>query len=226
MDEMNYTGFNAEPNTEKAPRYSEAIVSRAPLMAKWLWVMFWANIAHIIINFIKIESSVVYTTIQNILIAICVLLICLSLFKMRGEDERYGRAALFQLIPLVINLIPTLVMDSYNTLVWLSVLVSLIAAVFSLLATYNEYHAHSCIVGGLDSELGDRWQKLWVWQVIGITGTVLSLFIAALGAAGLGAVLVLIVAIYVLVIQIIYLVTLYRSAKAYRGVAEGEGTAR
>ena len=224
MDEMNYTEFNAEPNTEKTPRYSEAIVSRAPLMAKWLMTMFWANIAHIIINFIKIESSVVYTTIQNILSAICVLVICLSLFKMRGEDERYGRAALFQLIPLVINLIPTLVIDSYNTLVWLSVLVSLIAAVLTLLATYNEYHAHSCIVGGLDSELGDRWQKLWVWQIIGIAGTFVSLLLTVL-AAGLGAVLVLIVAIYVLVIQIIYLVTLYRSAKAYRAVAEGEGTA-
>ena len=224
MDEMNTTGFNAEPNTEKAPRYSEAIVSRAPLMAKWLMTMFWANIAHIIINFIKIESSVVYTAIQNILIAICSLVICLSLFKMRGEDERYGRAALFQLIPLVINLIPTLVMDSYNTLVWLSVLVSLIAAVLTLLATYNEFHAHSCIVGGLDSELGDRWQKLWVWQIIGIAGTFVALLLTIL-AAGLGVVLVLIVAIYVLVIQIIYLVTLYRSAKAYRAVAEGEGTA-
>ena len=224
MDEMNYTEFNAEPNTEKTPRYSEAIVGRAPLMAKWLWVMFWANIAHIIINFIKIESSVVYTTIQNILIAVCSLVICLSLFKMRGEDERYGRAALFQLIPLAINLIPTLVMDSYNTLVWLSVLVSLIAAVFSLLAPYNEYHAHSCIVGGLDCELGDRWQKLWVWQIIGIAGTFVSLLLTVL-AAGLGAVLVLIVAIYVLVIQIIYLVTLYRSAKAYRAVMEGEDAA-
>ena len=224
MDEMNYTEFNAEPNAEKAPRYSEAIVSRAPLMAKWLMTMFWANIAHIIINLIKIESSVVYTTIQNILIAICSLVICLSLFKMRGEDERYGRAALFQLIPLVINLVPTLVMDSYSTLVWLSVLVSLIAAVLTLLATYNEFHAHSCIVGGLDCELGDRWQKLWVWQIIGIAGTFVSLLLTVL-AAGLGAVLVLIVAIYVLVIQIIYLVTLYRSAKAYRGVAEGEGTA-
>ena len=224
MDEMNTTEFNAEPNTEKAPRYSEAIVSRAPLMAKWLMTMFWANIAHIIINFIKIESSVVYTAIQPTLVLICSLVICLSLFKMRGEDERYGRAALFQLIPLVINLIPTLVMDSYNTLVWLSVLVSLIAAVLTLLATYNEFHAHSCIVGGLDSELGDRWQKLWVWQVIGIAGTFVSLLLTVL-AAGLGAVLVLIVAIYVLVIQIIYLVTLYRSAKAYRAVAEGEGTA-
>ena len=224
MDEMNYTGFNAEPNTEKAPRYSEAIVSRAPLMAKWLMTMFWVNIAQIIINFIKIESSVVYTTIQNILIAICVLLICLALFKMRGEDERYGRAALFQLIPLVINLIPTLVMDSYNALMWLSVLVSLIAAVLTLLATYNEFHAHSCIVGGLDCDLGDRWQKLWVWQVIGIAGTIVALLLTIL-AAGLGVVLVLIVAIYVLVIQIIYIVTLYRSAKAYRAVAEGEGTA-
>lgn len=224
MDEMNYTEFNAEPNTEKAPRYSEAIVSRAPLMAKWLMTLFWANIAHIIINFIKIESSVVYTTIQSILIFICSLVICLSLFKMRGEDERYGRAALFQLIPLVINLIPTLVMDSYNTLVWLSVLVSLIAAVLTLLATYNEFHAHSCIVGGLDCELGDRWQKLWVWQIIGIAGIFVSLLLTVL-AAGLGAVLVLIVTIYVLVIQIIYLVTLYRSAKAYRAVAEGEGNA-
>lgn len=225
MDEMNTTGFNAEPNTEKAPCYSEAIVSRAPLMAKWLMTMFWANIAHIIINFIKIESSVVYTTIQSILIFICSLVICLSLFKMRGEDERYGRAALFQLIPLVINLVPTLVMDSYNTLVWLSVLVSLIAAVLTLLATYNEFHAHSCIVGGLDCELGDRWQKLWVWQIIGIAGIFVSLLLTVL-AAGLGVVLVLIVTIYVLVIRIIYLVTLYRSAKAYRAVAEGEGTAR
>ena len=224
MDEMNYTEFNAEPNTEKAPRYSEAIMSRAPLMAKWLMTMFWVNIAHIIINFIKIEFSVVYTTIQNILIAVCSLVICLSLFKMRGEDERYGRAALFQLLPLVTNLIPALVIDSYNTLAWISVLVSLIAAVFSLLATYNEYHAHSCIVGGLDCELGDRWQKLWVWQIIGIAGTFVSLLLTVL-AAGLGAVLVLIVAIYVLVIQIIYLVTLYRSAKVYRAVAEGEGNA-
>ena len=224
MDEMNTTEFNAEPNTEKTPRYSEAIVSRAPLMAKWLMTMFWVNIAQIIINFIKIESSVVYTAIQSTLVLICSLVICLSLFKMRGEDERYGRAALFQLIPLVINLVPTLVMDSYNTLVWLSVLVSLIAAVLTLLATYNEFHAHSCIVGGLDCELGDRWQKLWVWQIIGIAGTFVSLLLTVL-AAGLGAVLVLIVAIYVLVIQIIYLVTLYRSAKAYRAVAEGEGTA-
>lgn len=222
MDEMNTTGFNAEPNAEKAPCYSEAIVSRAPLMAKWLMTLFWANIAHIIINFIKIESSVVYTTIQNILIAICSLVICLSLFKMRGEDERYGRAALFQLIPLVINLIPTLVIDSYDTMVWISALVALVSAALTLLAIYYEYHAHSCIVGGLDCELGDRWQKLWVWQVIGIAGTIVALLLTIL-AAGLGVVLVLIVAIYVLVIQIIYLVTLYRSAKAYRAVAEGEG---
>ena len=223
MDEMNYTEFNAEPNTEKAPRYSEAIVGRAPLMAKWLMTMFWVNIAHIIINFIKIESSVVYTTTQAILINVCTLILCLALFQMRGEDERYGRAALFTLIPVVLDTVFGILIG-YGDSTGMVIFVALISVILTLLATYNEFHAHSCIVGGLDSELGDRWQKLWVWQVIGITGTVLSLFVAALGAAGLGAVLVLIVAIYVLVIQIIYLVTLYRSAKAYRGVAEEEGT--
>ena len=223
MDEMNYTEFNAEPNAEKAPRYSEAIVSRAPLMAKWLMTMFWANIAHIIINFIKIESSVVYTTIQASLASICTLIICLALFQMRGEDKRYSLAALFMLIPIVLDTVFG-VLIGYSNSIGMAILVALVSVILSLLATYNEYHAHSCIVGGLDCELGDRWQKLWVWQIIGIAGTFVSLLLTVL-AAGLGAVLVLIVAIYVLVIQIIYLVTLYRSAKAYRAVAEGEGTA-
>ena len=223
MDEMNYTGFNAEPNTEKTPRYSEAIVSRAPLMAKWLMTLFWANIAHIIINFIKIESSVVYTTTQPILANVCTLVICFSLFQMRGEDKRYSLAALFMLIPVVLDTVFGMLIG-YGDSTGLVIVVALISVVLSLLATYNEFHAHSCIVGGLDSELGDRWQKLWVWQIIGIAGTFVSLLLTVL-AAGLGAVLVLIVAIYVLVIQIIYLVTLYRSAKAYRAVAEGEGNA-
>ena len=223
MDEMNYTEFNAEPNTEKAPRYSEAIVSRAPLMAKWLMTMFWANIAQIIINFIKIESSVVYTTTQAILVNVCTLIICLALFQMRGEDKRYRLAALFMLIPIVLDTVFGVVIG-YGDSIGMVILVALISVILSLLAAYNEFHAHSCIVGGLDSELGDRWQKLWVWQIIGIAGTFVSLLLTVL-AAGLGAVLVLIVAIYVLVIQIIYLVTLYRSAKAYRAVAEGEGTA-
>ena len=223
MDEMNYTGFNAEPNTEKTPRYSEAIVNRAPLMAKWLMTMFWANIAHIIINFIKIESSVVYTTTQAILVNVCTLIICLALFQMRGEDKRYRLAALFMLIPIVLDTVFGVVIG-YGDSIGMVILVALISVILSLLAAYYEFHAHSCIVGGLDSALGDRWQKLWVWQIIGIAGTFVSLLLTVL-AAGLGAVLVLIVAIYVLVIQIIYLVTLYRSAKAYRAVMEGEGNA-
>ena len=223
MDEMNTTGFNAEPNTEKAPRYSEAIVGRAPLMAKWLMIMFWMNIAQIIINFIKIESSVVYTTTQAILVNVCTLIICLALFQMRGEDKRYRLAALFMLIPIVLDTVFGVVIG-YGDSIGMVILVALISVILSLLAAYNEFHAHSCIVGGLDCELGDRWQKLWVWQIIGIAGTFVSLLLTVL-AAGLGAVLVLIVAIYVLVIQIIYLVTLYRSAKAYRAVAEGEGNA-
>ena len=223
MDEMNTMEFNAEPNAEKAPRYSEAIVSRAPLMAKWLMTMFWANIAQIIINFIKIESSVVYTTTQAILVNVCTLIICLALFQMRGEDKRYRLAALFMLVPIVLDTVFGVVIG-YGDSIGMVILIALISVILSLLATYNEFHAHSCIVGGLDSELGDRWQKLWVWQIIGIAGTFVSLLLTGL-AAGLGVVLVLIVAIYVLVIQIIYLVTLYRSAKAYRAVAEGEGTA-
>ena len=34
-----------ETQIEDAPRYSEAVVRRAPVMAKWLWVLFWVLIA-------------------------------------------------------------------------------------------------------------------------------------------------------------------------------------
>ena len=34
-----------ETQIEEAPRYNEAIVRRAPVMAKWLWVLFWVLIA-------------------------------------------------------------------------------------------------------------------------------------------------------------------------------------
>ena len=217
MDEMNnMEPMIVEPNAEKTPRYSEAVVRRAPLMAKWLWVMFWANIAHII--FIKIESSVVYTTIQGILANVCTLIICLALFQMRGEDKRYSLAALFMLIPVVLDTVFGMLIG-YGDSTGMVIFVGLVSVILSLLATYNEYHAHSCIVGGLDCDLGDRWQKLWVWQIIGIAGTFVSLLLTAL-AAGFGVVVMLVVAIYVLVIQIIYLVTLYRSAKAYRAVVE------
>ena len=213
-----------ESATNEAPRYSEAICQRAPLMAKWLWVLFWANIASIIINLIKIESSEIYTAVQSGSTLICALIICASLYMMRSEDKRYGLAALFQLIAVAFNFCISFIFGSLDAS-FFAILISLVSSVLSLLAVYNEYHAHSCIVGGLDCDLGDRWQKLWVWQIIGIAGTFIALLLTIL-AAGFGAVLVILVAIYVLVIQIIYLVTLYRSAKAYRAVvaymAKGE----
>lgn len=221
MDEMNnFEPKLAEPNVEETPRYSEAIVSRAPLMAKWLMVIFWANIAHIIISFIKIESSAVYTMTQAFLVNVCTLIICFALFQMRGEDKRYGRAALFTLIPVVLDIVFGMLIG-YGDSTGMVIFVTLVSVILSLLATYNEFHAHSCIVGGLDCDLGDRWQKLWVWQIIGIAGTFVSLLLTVL-AAGFGAVVMILVAIYVLVIQIIYLVTLYSSVKAYRAVVEGE----
>lgn len=205
-----------ENSMNESPRYSEVIVQRAPLMAKWLWVLFWANIAHIIINLIKIESSRIYTAVQTGLTLVCFLVICFSLFMMRSEDERYGRAALFQLIALVFNSVLTFVFGSLEAS-FFAILISLVSSALSLVAVYNEYHAHSCIVGGLDCDLGDRWQNLWVWKVIGIAGMFVALLTAML-AVDVGAVLSLVLAIYVLVIDIICLVTLYRSAQAYRAV--------
>ena len=222
MDEMNrMEPMSAEANAEETPRYSEAVVRRAPLMAKWLWVMFWVNIASNIIGLFEFAPSLAKFVGVGTLMA--ALVVCMIYFLFRKEDKRYQTGAILGLITVVLNGLETLVLAPNGADGWVTFL-NIIAAIVGLLMTYNLYYAHHQIVGEADRQVGERWLKLWKWKIYAVAALIGSIVVALIIPV-LGVLVALAAAVFALVVSVYELVILYRSAKAYRAVAEGEGNA-
>ena len=95
-----------ETQIEEAPRYSEAVVRRAPLMAKWLWVLFWVLIVSNVLSLLcmiqalgKLEPYVQFLAYAAYFVA---------LMKLNRVDSRYGKAAGFCLAGAILMLLNSL----------------------------------------------------------------------------------------------------------------------
>ena len=106
----------------------------------------------------------------------------------------------------------------YGSAAILSIVILIPALVLSLMATYQEYCAHSSVVGSADTFLGQRWMTLWKWQIVSIGGLLVSTLLL-LVAPPLGALLVVVVGVIGIVAGVLTLVNLYKSAQAFRKIA-------
>ena len=184
---------------------------RAPVMAKWLWLMLWMNVPSLILSLLgRIEGMATFSEIGG---AVCSLIVCWMLLQLKVVNVDYGKAAVLTAIGVVLNLAATFITNSG----W-QLLVLLPAGVVSLMGAYTEYQTHSDVVGAVDAALGERWRKLWKWQIMSIGG-MLGSVIVMLIVPVLGALVLLAAAIAGTVVSIMTIVNLYRSAQAFRKIA-------
>lgn len=186
----------------------ESMSRRAAVMGKWLWVLFWLQIAGMVIGLFDGAVSAIGDVVRGLAYA-------WILLQMKGEDERYGKAAVFMMIAVVLQTVADL-MD--GSVAILSIVILIPALVLSLMATYQEYCAHSSVVGSADTFLGQRWMTLWKWQIVSIGGLLVSTLLL-LVAPPLGALLVVVVGVIGIVAGVLTLVNLYKSAQAFRKIA-------
>ncbi len=186
----------------------ESMSRRAAVMGKWLWVLFWLQIAGMVIGLFDGAVSAIGDVVRGLAYA-------WILLQMKGEDERYGKAAVFMMIAVVLQTVADL-MDGSAAI--LSIVILIPALVLSLMATYQEYCAHSSVVGNADTFLGQRWMTLWKWQIVSIGGLLVSTLLL-LVAPPLGALLVVVVGVIGIVAGVLTLVNLYKSAQAFRKIA-------
>lgn len=204
----------------------DAIVKRAPVLGKWLWILFWliipSAIASLMSQEVIVNSIPALLWPGQILSVTCNLVYSLILFRLASEEDRYRTAGICGLINVVISL----------ALLWVSgdtaklttsgagsvLLLSLPAAVLGFIGKYNEFTAHSVVLTGLNNTLAVKWSKLWKWYiatfVVMIGGVLLLLIIPFLGLLA-----VLAGAIALVVVSILQLVYLYKTAKIFRDVA-------
>lgn len=196
---------------EAAARKEEA-ARRAPLMVKWLKRIFWLLIVSSVINLVgKIPSL---TLICAIATTVCGLGIAWVLLQMQGEDGRYRTAAICMVIPLLLTLTVQLISGGGEVPGW-TVVLTLPASIISLVGEYHKCMAHSSIVGSVNSALGEKWEKIWKWQIIAL-GSLAGSIVLLLIFPVLGALLALAAAIAVAVVAVMELVALYQSAEAFQ----------
>lgn len=195
-----------------AARREADAARRAPIMAKWLGLMFWLMIASNVINLLGEIPGLALAC--EIITTLCGLGCAWALLQLQGEDVRYRTAAICMVVPLVVSLVIAVISGGGEAPAWTLVL-SLPATIVQLVGEYNKCHAHSSVVGGVDEALGAKWEKIWKWQIISL-GSLAGSIVLLLIAPVLGALVAMAAAIAVLVVAIMELVALYQSAQAFK----------
>lgn len=195
-----------------------AIAKRAPVLGKWLWVLFWLIIPNTIGSFMAnntITKAVPGLFLPGQIInAVCAVVSGLILLKLGAEDEGYRTAGICGLIAAGVSAVVSLVNGPGETAAW-TLIFTLPAAVVGMVGQYHKYMAHAAVLTGVDNELSEKWATLWKWYLgltLGIFGCIFLILIIPI----LAAIALIGVAIGLIVVGILELVYLYRTAKIFR----------
>lgn len=204
----------------EAARKAEA-AKQAPLLGKWLWIIFWLIIPSSVASILTNQTVIQYLPGLNlpgqILNAICCAIYGISLLKLASTDEHYRKAGIFVLIAGGVSAAVAVVAGATGETPTWTLLLTIPAAIVALVGEYNEYMGHSAILSGVDNELSEKWDVLWRWYIglfLGMFGCILVMLIIPI----LGALALIGAAIGLAVISIKKLVYLYHTAKLFRSM--------
>lgn len=194
-----------------------AIARRAPILGKWLWILFWLFIPAEIAGLMSSEpvtQAIPALAVPGLILGAAVnLAYCLILLKISYEEELYRKAGICGLVAYILGAAATLLSNG-ETLGW-TLIFTIPGAIIGLVGDYQEFMAHSSVLYGIDRVLSDKWEKLWRWYIgcfAAMIGSVIVIFLIPV----LGILVVAAAAIALLVIEILKLVHLYRTAKVFR----------
>ena len=199
-----------------------AIAKRAPVLGKWLWIIFWliipSTIGSIMANDTTAKILPGLFVPGQIINAVCSLTYGVILFKLRSEEDRYRTAGICALIAGGVSAVVALITGTGEEAAW-TLLLTLPAAIVAMVGEYNEYMGHSAVLSDVDHELAEKWEVLWKWYIgllLGMLGSLLIMLIVPV----LGAIVIIGAAIGTVIVSILKLVYLYRTAKIFRAYSE------
>ena len=195
-----------------------AIAKRAPVLGKWLWIIFWLVIPSSIGSIMAHETTAKILPgllmPGQIINAICSLTYGAILLKLGTEEDRYRTAGICALIAGASSALAAMINGGSDGATWILIF-TIPAAIVAIVGEYNEYMAHSAVLSGVDNELSEKWEVLWKWYIglfLGMLGCIIVMLIIPI----LGAIAIFGCAIGTVVVSILKLVYLYRTAKIFR----------
>lgn len=206
-------------HTMEAVKAREEAVSKcAPILGKWLSILFWLVIFSTVASLLTNETiaAVIPGNLLpgRILDAAVTLIYGLVLLKLSQVERQYRKAAGCVLICGLIDVVLACIVGGGEQPNWI-LAITLPEAILAVVGIYQEYMAHSAAVGWVDSDLAEHWETLWK-VYIGLYGAMFGSIVLILIAKILGLLVLLASIIGILVVSVMRLVLLYKTAKAYR----------
>ena len=175
--------------------------------AKWLQYLLYVQIAAIAVSLFS--NIPILGGMTRWVSRILNLVVIYLLFQLAGSNDRYKKSVIFSVASLVLLFID----GSFLTLVGL---------VCSIIASYQEYHAHGELVENRDPKLAGKWNFLFWLEMLASLATALltstvTVVLSLLGGleTALGNLLTTgAISILSFALQIVYLVYLHRTVKA------------
>jgi len=214
---------------EKMPEYRDKkraeeerkqaeIAARAPVLGKWLWILFWLIVPSAVAAILSIDSLAALAPgvyrFGKILSVLCSAAYGVILLKLSGYSPRYHTAGVCKLVAAAGSLIIALVSGGGTVPTW-TLIISLPMVVVGLVALYQEYTGHSQVLEGVDAWEAQKWCDLWKWTIITYLVMIGSVVVMAISPL-LGLLVMVAALLGLLITSIMSLVYLYRTANIFR----------
>lgn len=204
-------------NLETEKRRTEVLSRKAPVMEKWLKIMFWLLIPGIILSLFSsdavAENAPGLFRAGQALSTLCSVAYALILLRLSKEEEQYRSAAVCMLIGIAVSAVTNWIFAGKEVPGW-ALVISIATTILSLVAAYHELMAHSTVMGGVDDTMAGKWDTLWKWY-IGSYGAFAGGMVVMLVIPVLGLLVMTAGSIGQIVVGILKMVYLNRSAKRF-----------
>jgi hypothetical protein len=217
-----YKSARQMPETRLAQREMQQarhqwLQEQSPVLGRWLGMLFWiaivSQIAGVMTNENLVKRIPVLRLPGLLFVFACGMVYALILWRLRGIEARYGKAALGLAASEVFSVSTVLIAQDRSS--GLVLALTALALAGSVYGCYQEFHAHGEVLAGLDDTLAENWRKLWKWE-IGLALGAFGCIFLVLFSAVLGVLATLAVAIGLVIAGILRLVYLWRTAKRFR----------
>lgn len=206
--------YHRQQKREQEAQQKQALRDDAPVLVRWISVLFWLFIPQIIAGLMTHENVVAaFPSLLlpgTVLHTICLLTYGYALWRMQEIHEGYRSAAFCMLVMALANALSLLAIPTA-----LQILMGLAVAVVGFVGVYLEFTAHAEVLSPSEPQLAQQWRKLWKWNLWCLAALVIALVLLLL-APVLAALTVLAAAIATIVLEVLKLVYLRRMANHFR----------
>ncbi len=194
----------------------ENLSKNVPLLALWINVLLWLNVPSFIGGLFTTQTGENVNkqlALFGVIITLTVEIVYgVALVKLAEVDSRYKLAGLLLLVSTGLSGFGFFMPVSMEIP---AVIMSLLATVLSIAASYYELSSHGAVLRGIDNVLSVKWLKLWNMTLIMYVLLLGGSFVAA-AVASLGTLCVFASTIVAFIVAVLKIKYTYDTAKIFK----------